>query len=83
MAWITLDPITRKRFERFRRIKHWAGLPELAIAAAGAFGLLLLVNASYVMQLFHDPRGVMMVGAGFASLFIGCAVMMKMVRFEI
>ncbi len=47
------------------------------------FGLLFLVSGDYVMALFTDPRGLILVGIGFAFLFVGIIVMMKMVRFEI
>ena len=47
------------------------------------FGIMMLTNADYVMGLFSDPRGLLMVGFGFASLFTGIFVMAKMVRFDI
>jgi tight adherence protein B len=47
------------------------------------FGILLLVNYGYVMELFHDPRGLIMVAAGLTSMLVGVLVMAKMVRFEI
>ena len=47
------------------------------------FAILMLVNAKYVMQLFHDPRGLVLVGIGLGMIGIGVLVMAKMVRFEI
>jgi tight adherence protein B len=47
------------------------------------FGILLLLNADYVMILFRDPRGWAAVGVGLTSIGIGIAVMYKMVKFEI
>ena len=47
------------------------------------FGILCLVNYGYVMELFHDPRGLVMVAIGLGSMLIGVLVMAKMVRFEI
>jgi tight adherence protein B len=47
------------------------------------FAILYLVNTDYVLTLFSDPRGVVMLGAGLASMAIGALVMMKMVHFEI
>jgi tight adherence protein B len=47
------------------------------------FGILLMVNYGYVMELFTDRRGLMMVGVGLTSMLIGVLVMAKMVRFEI
>ena len=35
------------------------------------------------MQLFTDPRGHVLIGAGLLSQTIGVLVMAKMVRFEI
>jgi tight adherence protein B len=45
--------------------------------------ILFFINRGYVMQLFSDPRGMVLVGAGLASIGIGAIVMAKMVRFEI
>ena len=47
------------------------------------FLLVYFLNHSYAVELFNDPRGVMMVGAGMGSLLTGIGVMAKMVRFEI
>ena len=45
--------------------------------------LIYVVNTAYIMPLFLDPRGQMMVAAGFVSFLIGGFVMFRMVRFEI
>jgi Flp pilus assembly protein TadB len=47
------------------------------------FLIVYFLNHDYAMELFEDPRGLMMVGAAMASLFVGIGVMAKMVRFEI
>jgi tight adherence protein B len=47
------------------------------------FGILCLVNFDYVMELFRDPRGLVMVAVGLGSMLLGVLVMAKMVRFEI
>jgi tight adherence protein B len=47
------------------------------------FGILTLVNYDYVMELFRDPRGLVLVAVGLGSMLIGALVMAKMVRFEI
>lgn len=47
------------------------------------FGLLLLVNSEYVLQLFTDPRGHIMIGIGLGSMTIGVLVMARMVKFKI
>ncbi|MCP4328750.1 MAG: type II secretion system F family protein [Alphaproteobacteria bacterium] len=47
------------------------------------FGIIYLVSSQYVMQLFWDPRGNLLLGAGFVSLSLGVATMYKLVKFEI
>ena len=46
-------------------------------------GLLMMMSPDYVMPLFTDPRGHMMLGAGFASISVGAFVMWRMTQFEI
>jgi tight adherence protein B len=45
--------------------------------------LLLLMSPDYVMKLFTDPRGHIMLGAGFCSIALGAFVMWRMTQFEI
>jgi tight adherence protein B len=47
------------------------------------FVILLLVNNAYVMQLFRDPRGLVMVGVGLTGVLIGVLVMARMVRLDV
>ena len=47
------------------------------------FGILMTVNAPYVMKLFVDSRGLIMVAVGLFSIGLGAVVMNKMIRFEI
>ena len=47
------------------------------------FAIMLAINNEYVMTLFADPRGLIMVGFGFACLALGVGIMWKMARFEI
>ena len=47
------------------------------------FGIIYFLNTGYVMQLFTDPRGNIMLGVGFVSLALGIFSMWKLVRFEI
>lgn len=46
-------------------------------------GLLTMMNPDYVMPLFVDPRGQMMLGAGLVSITLGAIVMWRMTQFEI
>ena len=46
-------------------------------------GLLMMMSPDYVMPLFLDPRGQMMLGAGFTSICFGAFVMWRMTQFEI
>lgn len=41
------------------------------------------VNPEYIVKLFTDPRGWVMLGFAVGSMLMGVAVMAKMVRFEI
>jgi Flp pilus assembly protein TadB len=41
------------------------------------------VRSDYVMPLFNDPRGIVMVSFGILSIAIGIFVMNKMMSFEI
>ena len=43
----------------------------------------MMMSPDYVMKLFTDPRGQMMLAAGFGSIAIGAFVMWRMTQFEI
>ncbi len=45
--------------------------------------LIYLVNSNYIMDLFIDPRGHLLIGLGLTSFAIGAVVMYRMVKFEI
>ena len=47
------------------------------------FCVIYLIDPAYVMKLFIDPRGWMLLAAGMTSLGLGVGTMSKMVRFEI
>ncbi len=47
------------------------------------FGLIFFVNTDYAMELFTDPRGMVMVGVGGCMMALGVFIMIKMVNFEI
>lgn len=46
-------------------------------------GILTVMSPDYVMPLFVDPRGQMMLMAGLASILVGAFVMWRMTQFEI
>ncbi len=45
--------------------------------------LIYLSNSQYLMSLFTDPRGQIMVGFGLFMILAGVGIMFKMVKFEI
>lgn len=47
------------------------------------FLVLFVVNGQYVMRLFDDPRGLLLLAFGLVSQAVGVGIMMKMARFEI
>ena len=55
----------------------------LGLLPFGIFMLLMLVSPDYVLRLFDEPRGHILVAAGLGSQMTGFAVMIKMTRFEI
>lgn len=83
-----LSEILRKRRQMKLKIKAVSSEARASATILGSlpfvmFGILLLVNPSYATELFHDPRGHMLLAAGLGSMALGIGVMMKMVRFEI
>ena len=46
-------------------------------------GVLFFLNRDYVMTLFTDPRGHIMLGVAVGFLVAGTLVMGKMIRFDI
>ena len=83
-----LSDILRKRRQMRLKIKAMSSEANASAIILGSlpfalFGILSLVSYEYVLPLFTDPRGNMLLAAGLGSLAVGVAVMMKMVRFEI
>ena len=83
-----LADILRKRRQMKLKIKAMSSEAKASAWILGAlpfllFGVLTAINPGYVGKLFHDPRGLVMIGGGLVSLIIGILVMAKMVRFEI
>jgi tight adherence protein B len=83
-----LSDVLRKRRQMRLKVKALSSEARASAYIIGSlpfvmFGILMLVNYDYVMQLFRDPRGLVMVGIGLTSMLLGVLVMAKMVRFEI
>ena len=83
-----LSEILRKRRQMKLKVKAVSSEARASAMILGSlpfvmFALIMVVSQDYIMQLFHDPRGHLMLAAGLASMGTGILVMMKMVRFEI
>jgi tight adherence protein B len=70
---------------KIRAISSEAKASALIIGALPflMLGLLMMMSPDYVMLLFTDPRGHLMLGAGFGSMAVGAFVMWRMTQFEI
>jgi tight adherence protein B len=83
-----LADILRRRRHMRLKIKAMSSEARASAYILGSlpfvvFAAIMIINPGYAMQLFQDPRGHYMLGAGFASLATGALVMAKMIRFEI
>lgn len=83
-----LSDILRRRRHMKLKIKAMSSEARASAMILGSlpfvmFAILAAINPGYVMTLFSDPRGVLMVLFAFACLGVGVGVMWKMVRFEI
>lgn len=83
-----LSDILRKRRHMRMKIKALSSEAKSSAMIIGSlpfimFGILTIVSREYVLQLFSDPRGHIMVGIGLASMFTGVFVMARMVKFKI
>ncbi len=83
-----LADILRRRRQMKLKIKALSSEARASAYILGSlpfvmFGLLYMVNNKYIMQLFEDPRGIVMVSVGLVMIFFGAFVMARMVNFEI
>ncbi len=83
-----LSEILRKRRHMRMKIKALSSEAKSSAMIIGSlpfimFGILMLMSPDYVMQLFRDPRGHILIGVGLGSMTIGVLVMMRMVKFKI
>lgn len=83
-----LSDILRKRRQMKSKVKAMSSEAKASGMIIGSlpfimFAIIFTLNNAYVMQLFTDPRGLVMVGAGVASMTIGIAIMAKMIKFDV
>jgi tight adherence protein B len=83
-----LANILRRRKQMKLKIKAFSSEAKASAYIIGSlpfvmFAILMMMNPGYASQLYTDPRGIIMVGAGLTSYAIGIGVMAKMVRFDI
>ena len=83
-----LADILRRRRQMKLKVKAMSSEARASAYILGSlpfimFGLIFLTNSSYAMELFTDPRGMVMVGVGLFMMTLGVFIMMKMVNFEI
>ncbi|MFL5332452.1 MAG: type II secretion system F family protein [Geminicoccaceae bacterium] len=83
-----LGVLMRRREQMKLKIKAMSSEARASAMIIGSlpfimFGVIYLIDPAYVMKLFIDPRGWMLLAAGLSSLGMGLGTMGKMVRFEI
>lgn len=83
-----LGDILRRRNQMQLKIKAMSSEARASAYIIGSlpfimFGILFFMNPDYVMILFTDPRGMIVIGIGLTTMLMGVLVMAKLVRFEI
>ena len=83
-----LSDVLRKRRQLKMKIKALSSEAKASAYIIGSLpfimtGLIYMTNESYIMTLYHDPRGNLAVLAGLVWFALGGCVMFKMVRFEV
>jgi tight adherence protein B len=83
-----LGQMIRRRQQVKLKIKAMSSEARASAIIIGSLPFIMtiviyIVNPNYIMQLFIDPRGWLLVGAGLTSMTLGLGVIAKMVRFEI
>jgi tight adherence protein B len=83
-----LAEILRRRRQMKLKVKAMSSEARASAYILGSlpfimFGLIFFVNTGYAMELFTDPRGMVMVGVGIFMMMLGIGIMIKMVNFEI
>ena len=82
-----LSDVLRKRRQLKLKIKALSSEAKASAYIIGALpfimsGIIYMMNPDYMITLFTDPRGMIMIGIGLTSFLIGALVMAKMVRFD-
>lgn len=83
-----LAEILRRRRQMKLKVKAMSSEARASAYILGSlpfimFGLIFFTNGGYAMELFTDPRGMVMVGVGLFMMTLGIFIMMKMVNFDI
>jgi tight adherence protein B len=83
-----LSDILRRRRQMKLKVKALSSEARASAYIIGSlpfalFGIIFSINPDYALDLFNDPRGLVMVGIGLTMILIGALIMAKMVRFEI
>lgn len=83
-----LAEVLRGRRQLKRKIKALSSEAKASAYIIGSLPfimclLIYLVNESYIVGLFTDPRGQMMIGGALAMIGVGALVMRKMINFDI
>ncbi len=83
-----LSEILRRRRQMSLKIKAMSSEARASAYILGSlpfimFGIIFMLNPGYETELFTDPRGRVMLGAGLLTMLMGIVVMAKMVKFEI
>ncbi|HEY4135595.1 MAG TPA: type II secretion system F family protein [Alphaproteobacteria bacterium] len=83
-----LSEVLRRRLQMQLKIKAMSSEAKASAYIIGSlpfiiFAILMVMNPAYVMKLFTDPRGLVVLGIGLTTMLIGVLVMAKMVKFEI
>jgi tight adherence protein B len=83
-----LADLIRRRRQLRLKIKAMSSEAKASAMIIGSlpfimFCLLMVVNPDYIMTLFTDPKGKVMMGIGLFWMSMGCAVMAKMISFEL
>ena len=83
-----LSDILRRRRQMRLKIKAMSSEARASAYILGSlpfvvFAIIYVLNQGYVLDLFTDPRGRIMLGFGLVMMTIGIGIMSKMVKFKI